>query len=107
MSKTEEIEVGVDGIYTIEINSPVGTRTGNLLLKTDGNSLKGTLSEEQGEHTVEEGKVTENDFSFNVRAGTPMGDIILSFKGSVNGDNVSGDVQIGDFGSFGFKGSRS
>ncbi|UCD09735.1 MAG: hypothetical protein JSU79_03570 [Dehalococcoidales bacterium] len=99
--------MGVDGNYTVEINSPVGTRTASLLLRTDGNSLNGTLFEEQGEHILEDGKVSDNEFSFNVRAGTPMGEIKLNIQGSVNGDIVSGDVQIGDFGSFTFKGNRS
>jgi len=99
--------MAVDGNYTIEMDSPVGVRTSNLILKTDGNFLTGTVSDEQGEHTLEDGTVSGNEFSFNLRVSTPMGDIKLSFKGSISGNAVSGNVQIGDFGSFAFKGNRS
>lgn len=99
--------MAVDGSYNVEMNSPMGTRTGSLILKTDGDSLTGTVSDEQGEHTLEDGEVSNDEFSFNLRVSTPMGDINLSFKGSVSSDTISGDVQIGDFGLFDFKGSRS
>ena len=99
--------MAVDGSYNVEMNSPMGTRTGSLILNTDGNSLTGTVYDEQGEHTLEDGKVAGDEFSFNLPVSTPMGEIKLSFKGSLSGDTVSGDVQIGDFGSYTFKGSRS
>ena len=99
--------MAVDGNYSIEINSPMGTRPGSLVLKTDGNSLTGSLSAEQGEQALEDGKVSGDDFSFKAGVSTPMGNIQLAFSGSVSGENISGNVQAGDFGTFPFQGNRS
>jgi len=37
----------------------------------------------------------------------PMGDMKLDFKGSVNADEISGQVQLGSFGSADFKGTKA
>jgi len=37
---------------------------------------------------------------------TPMGNMKLEFKGKVAGNDISGDVKIGNFGNAAFKGKK-
>ena len=46
-----------------------------------------------------EGTITGNDLAWNVTISTPNGDFMLAFKGKVDGEKMSGEVQMGDFGT--------
>jgi hypothetical protein len=99
--------MAVTGTYNIEIETPMGTLPGKLVLKSDGGSLNGTFSAAMGEQSLRDGTVTGEDFTFSVTMDTPMGPMKLDIKGTVSGDNVSGQVQAGSFGSSPFKGTRA
>lgn len=99
--------MAVDGTYNLEMDTPMGKRTSKLILKTDGGSLSGTHSDEMGENSFTDGTVSGDEFEFSMKVSSPMGEFQLSFKGTVSGDNVSGQVQAGDFGSFPFNGTRA
>lgn len=99
--------MAVDGSYNIEMESPMGKRSGKLTLKTDGNSLSGSYAGAQGEQSFEGGTVSGDDVEWSMQVSGPMGQIKLDFKGSVTGDEISGQVQLGSFGSATFKGTRA
>ena len=99
--------MAVDGTYNIGVDTPMGTRTGKLTLKTDGGSLSGTYTTEEGENSFQDGTVSGEEVEFSVQISTPMGKFNLGFKGTVSGDAISGQVQLGDFGSSTFKGTRA
>jgi len=46
-----------------------------------------------------EGTITGNDLAWNVVINTPNGDFMLVFKGKLDGDKMTGEVQMGDFGT--------
>ncbi|MEE8353309.1 MAG: hypothetical protein V3S10_02535 [Dehalococcoidales bacterium] len=97
----------VDGTYKVDINSPMGTQSATLTLKADGSSLSGSSAGAQGTQDFDGGTVDGNDFAFSMSLSGPMGQIQLDFKGTVAGDDISGNVQLGSFGSASFKGSRT
>lgn len=99
--------MAIDGTYKIDVNSPMGAQSATLTLKTDGDSLSGTSVSSQGTQDFDGGSVDSNDFTFSMNLSGPMGQIQLDFKGTVDGDDISGNVQLGSFGSASFKGGRS
>jgi hypothetical protein len=99
--------MAVDGNYNIDIETPMGKQSAKLTLNSDGDSLSGTLSGSAGEQTLSNGSVTGDDFSFSVTINGPTGEMQLNFKGTVSGDDVSGEVQLGSFGTASFKGTRA
>lgn len=99
--------MAVDGVYNVEMKTQMGTRPGKLTLKTEGSSLSGTLSAEEGDSPFEGGTVSGGAVEFSVEVTTPMGKIQLGFKGTVSDDTISGQVQAGNFGSFPFEGKRA
>jgi len=99
--------MAVDGTYNIQIDTPMGAQAGKLTLKTDGNSLSGSVASSMGEQSFDGGTVTGEEFIWSVQVSGPMGQMKLDFKGSVSGDEISGQVELGSFGSATFKGTRA
>jgi len=99
--------MAVDGTYNIEMATQMGTRSGTLTLKTDGNSRSGSYPGPQGERPFSDGTVSGDDVAWTIQVSGPRGEMKLDFKGTVSGDEISGQVQLGSFGSATFKGSRA
>jgi hypothetical protein len=99
--------MAVDGTYNIEVDSPMGRRTGKLELKTDGGSLSGSYTGEAGQQAFDGGTVSGNDVAWSINVSGPMGQVKLDFKGRVEGDAIAGQVQLGSFGTASFTGRRT
>ena len=99
--------MAVDGTYNIEMESPMGKRSGKLVLKTDGGALSGSYTGERGEQAFDGGTVERDNVAWSIQTSGPMGQIKLDFTGTVSGDEISGQVQLGAYGSASFKGTRA
>lgn len=99
--------MAVDGTYKADMDSPMGTESFTLTLKTDGNSLSGSTVSSQGTQEFDSGTVDGNEFAFSIDFNGPTGQMQLDFQGAVNGDEISGQVQLGSYGPATFKGSRT
>ena len=98
--------MAIDGTYNIAIDTQMGTRSGTLTLRADGDSLSGSLNAEGSESIFADGTVSGNDVTFSVQLSTPMGAFQLDFKGTVSEDGIAGQVDASGFGSFPFHGTR-
>jgi hypothetical protein len=96
----------VDGKWEIVINSPLGAQKAALDITTNGGSLTGTQTAQQGSGPLENGKVDGNSVSWSAKITNPL-PLTLDFSGTVDGDKLSGSVKAGSFGSFPFTGSRT
>jgi len=97
--------MAVDGIYKIEIDTPMGKQESTLTLKTAGDKLSGTMASPMGDMDFT-GAVNGDDVTWNMEINSPMGAMKLEYKGKVSGDDISGEVKAGDFGSSPFRGKR-
>ena len=76
-------------------------------MAVDGNSLSGSISSDQGTYRLEGGKVTGDEFEWSMQVNAPqVGELKVDVKGTVSGDEISGEAQLGGFGSATFKGTR-
>lgn len=98
--------MAVDGTYIIEIDTPMGKQESTLTLKTDGAALSGTLASSLGNTDFSGGTVGSDKVSWSIEMNSPMGNIKLDFKGKLTGENISGEVKAGDFGTSPFKGKK-
>ena len=99
--------MAVDGAFSISMNTPMGTQNAILTLKSDGDSISGSVSGPQGEQSFSGGTVSGDDAAWTIEVSGPMGQMKLDFKASVSGDEISGTVQLGSYGSADFKGTRA
>ena len=98
--------MSVDGTYKIEIDSPIGKREATITLNTEGEALSGSMESPVGSATFRGGKASGDQFACDVTINTLMGEMEQSYKGTVKGDEISGDVKMGNYGTTTFKGKR-
>ena len=78
-----------------------------VTLKAEGDVLSGSMSGEGYGEKEFTGKADGDNVSWEVTVPSPMGgDITLSFSGAVSGDELSGNVQLGSYGTNTFSGTR-
>ena len=96
----------VDGVWDTVTNTPMGQQKGTLTLKSDGSALEGTLSGAQGSIDIQDGAVDGNTATWKANITNPM-PLTLEFTATVDGDEISGSVKLGAFGTASFKGTRA
>ncbi len=75
----------VAGKWTAQVPSRGGeTREATFNFKVDGSTLTGTMSGQQGDNQISDGKVTGDEISFTVT----VNDRKMMFKGKVSGNEI-------------------
>jgi hypothetical protein len=95
-----------DGNWSLVVVTPLGERRGTLSLKTEGTTLTGSQSADGNSAEIFDGSVTGDAISWKVSITDPM-PMTLEFTGTIDGDEVTGSVILGDFGTSSFSGARS
>ena len=97
--------MSADGNWKITINTPMGARTVDATIKTNGNTFTGSTSSDMGSQditgTVDGNKLT---WSFDITNPMPMK---LEFDANVDGDKMTGNVKLGMFGNAPLSGERA
>ncbi len=97
--------MAIDGTYKIEILTPMGKHEVTIILKRAGSNLTGIADGTLG-HSEFTGTIKGNNVAWIDLVNTPMGEIKMEFTGKINGDDISGEVKAGNFGTYPFKGKR-
>jgi hypothetical protein len=97
--------MAIDGKWSIVVQSPMGAQKAELELISDGNTLTGTQSVEQGSLPIANGKTDGKGAEWSVDIAQPLS-LTLTFNAKTDGDAISGSVKAGAFGSFPFSGKR-
>jgi hypothetical protein len=97
--------MAIDGTYKIEIDSPMGKQETKLTLKAKGTVLTGSSESSMGISTFT-GKVNGDQVTWDSEINGPMGIMALSYSGKIKGNDFSGEVKAGNFGTYPFKGKK-
>ena len=93
----------VSGVWEFTMQTPRGEMKNEAtFVQTkveDKYVLKVSMVGFQGMEMKGEGAIKGNELAWTVTINTPNGDFQLSFTGKVDGAKMSGEVQMGDFGS--------
>jgi hypothetical protein len=98
--------MSVDGSWNLTMETPMGERSATLDVTSAGGALTGTQSADGNSAAIFDGSVNGNDVAWKVSITTPM-PMTLEYTATVDGDAMSGQMQIGVFGSFPFSGTRA
>lgn len=98
--------MAVDGTYNVEMQTPRGTTTGQLILKAAGNQCSGTYKTARGDQNFT-GTCDGDTFTWSTNVSGPMGSMKLDYKVKIVGDDLSGTVQLGQFGTAPIKGKKA
>ncbi|MBE0713974.1 MAG: hypothetical protein IH583_16495 [Candidatus Aminicenantes bacterium] len=91
--------VDVNGVWELTMQTPQGDMTADATFVQDKEAFKFTMPGPQGMEMNGEGTVKDKDLEWTVTVSTQMGEFVLVFKGKVEGETMSGEVQMGDFGT--------
>ena len=95
-----------DGNWNLVVETPMGERRATLSLKADGGTLTGSQMADGNTAEIFDGILNGNQLSWKVSISDPM-PLTLEFNGTVDGDEVTRSVTLGNFGSSSFSGTRS
>lgn len=90
-----KVPTGPAGVYLAKTSTPNGEIEFTLTLNADGT---GNTHSSTGKSEFTDAKIEGNDFAFDTTVNSQMGEMEIAFKGSVEGDNISGTIgtQMGD-----------
>src|SRR5512143_3984303 len=92
--------VNVAGVWELTTQTPQGDMTADATFVQEADKIKFTMSGPGGFEMSGEGTVKGPELEWNVTISTPQGDLVLTYKGKVDGETMTGDCIAGDFGSF-------
>lgn len=98
-------EVDVTGDWELTMETRRGEMTRDINFVQEGENLTVTMEGRGGEVTGE-GTIKGNDIEWTITRSTPRGEMTMTYTGKVDGDTMSGEVQLGDFGSATWKAVR-
>jgi hypothetical protein len=93
-------EVNISGTWDMVTQSPQGEMPGEATFTQEKEIVKISMTGPQGMPLSGEGTIKEGVVQWAVTLNTPNGDFTVYFKGKVDGEKISGEVQAGDFGTF-------
>jgi len=96
----------VAGDWTLTLTTPRGDRVSPVNFVQDGEKLKITMTSPRGDQSTGEGTIKGIDIEWKVTRSTPRGEMTITYKGKVEGDTMSGEAQMGDFGTAVWKAVR-
>ena len=103
----QEPRTDISGVWEVSFETPMGARTYIAGFVQEKDALKVTMKSAQGTEMKGEGKISGREASWSVVVNGPMGEIVLSFKGQVDGETMAGTVAMGDAGETDFKAKRT
>ena len=97
--------MSADGAWKTTINSPMGVQQGTLTIATSGDTFTGKLEGAQGAQDIS-GAVAGDTLTWSSQLTQPF-PITLEFTVTVAGDEMTGSVKAGAFGTSPLKGVRA
>ena len=90
----------VSGEWEMTFTTPRGDeRTSVMTIEQEDDKITVTMEGFRGNEMIGEGTVTGEDIEWTVKMDTPRGEFSITYKGTVSGDTMSGEAQMGDRGS--------
>ena len=105
-TSTPEPEADLSGTWTLTIETPMGISNPILTIWKSADGYDGTYESRRGKRSAEDIEVTGQTFSFRMMVSMPMGDFEMVYKGSIDGEKISGTVG-NPMGEIAFAGRRS
>lgn len=91
----------ISGTWEITYQTPEGGEMAlEMSIEQDGENIKVTMEGMQGEEMVGEGTFKDNKAEWSVTVSTPNGDFTINYTGTLEEDTLSGEADIGEYGTF-------
>jgi len=99
-------DAGVTGKWKMTSKSPRGERTQEITLEQKGEALTVNSKDREGNDVKSEGTVKAAEITWSTKRTGPMGEMLIVYKGKVDGKTMGGTVDFGGMGSGEWKAER-
>ena len=102
--RVQEVQkaAGPEGVYLANTSTPNGEIEFTLAINADGS---GYTESQMGKSEFSGAKIEGNSFTVDMTINSQMGEMAITFNGSVDGDNISGNIST-QMGEMPFNGHR-
>jgi len=97
--------VNIAGEWEMTMPGPQGEMTQTVTFVQDNAKINVTMVSPMGE-AKGEGTVEGNDVKWSITINTPNGDFTIGFKAKVEGDKMTGEMDLGEMGPAPFTGQK-
>ena len=95
--------IDVSGTWEMSLETPRGeTMESEMKIEQDGDKITVTMQGFRGDEMTGEGTVDGNELEWTVNFETQRGEMTIIYKATVEGDTMTGQAELGDFGSMDF-----
>lgn len=98
--------MAIDGTYKVEMTTPRGPTTGEIIIKSAGNTVSGTYKTQRGDQAFT-GTLDGNKAKWTINVQSPMGSMAIGYDLTFSGNEVTGTVSMGQFGNSPLKGTKT
>jgi len=91
--------VNVTGDWEMTMETRRGETIRTISFVQEGEKLTVTMEGFQGEDITGEGTIKGNELEWTILRSTPRGEFSMAYTGQVDGDTMTGEVQMGQRGS--------
>ena len=100
--------LNISGTWNLSINSPQGPMDVTLSVTQNGTNLTGSTSSAIGNADIVDGAINGSNFRFTINLNSPeIGSLSVTFTGTVQGNRMSGSIDVPGMGSMDFTGSKN
>ena len=96
----------VTGKWKMTSQSPRGERVSEIVLAQEGEKLTVTSKDREGNDVKSEGTVKGTEITWKRTVTTPNGEMVMVFKGKIDGKTMKGTAEFGEMGSGEWKAER-
>ncbi len=98
-------DVDVTGTWTMTVETQMGSGNPVFELKQEGSDVTGTYQGQLGEAPVT-GKVNGNDVELQYTLSAQGMELVVTYKGTVDGNSIKGKTSMGELGEGTFTGTK-
>jgi hypothetical protein len=96
----------VAGIWVMTMQTPQGEMTMDATFTQDKEAIKVSMMSPMDTEMKGEGTIKDQELQWTMAISTPNGEFTLVFKAKLDGDTMTGEVQMGDFGTSTFSAKK-
>ena len=92
-------DVNVSGKWKMTSKSPRGERVSEITMEQKGEKLVVTSKNREGEDVKSDGTVKGADIAWTSKRTGPMGEMVINYKGKIDGKTMAGTSEFGQMGT--------
>lgn len=90
----------ISGTWAMTLETQRGPMESEMSIEQDGENIKVTMEGFQGNEMIGEGTFKDNKAEWSVTISTPNGEeFTINYTGTLEEDTLSGEAEMGDYGS--------